>query len=307
MLPIFPLRIIEWPGNNVKLKVVEPAHRQLYDDLLAEGGRRLLAPLAPEAADTSDAPRVSTVAAVLYLEELEEVSAQSGGTVKYVAHHSVEGLAKINKLLNPSAFFKTNEQGAKLDYAYAEVELLRDPEAIGAGVVGLGGSAATVTRLSAATRLAEAWEDIRLVAERIDEPRMQSNRLIVDSVRRSPTWQLAQLWQRLQLSAQAHRERVRVTGEVKEWIEVLQQQGRLPRQLPPQVDVTKLGLPAPLLEAFVKSHSAGGMTLGDEFWEPLLEVLSSSSADSRSELLIRLAADELKVMQARSSLKELLG
>mmetsp|Transcript_126741 Transcript_126741/g.316751 ORF Transcript_126741/g.316751 Transcript_126741/m.316751 type:complete len:289 (+) Transcript_126741:533-1399(+) len=286
------------------------------------GARRIVAPLVSisrdtdteqqdQAADKQEGEgegvaelRIHGVGAVLFLEDLQEVSQKTGGQFKYIAKHSVEGLAKIHRVLNPSSFYNKNEQGLKIEYARAEAQALADTESLKSGFAGEGTG---VREQTIAADLVEAWEDLRLLAERAEEPRLQSHRFMKETVRKSPTWQLADLWQRLQLSTLVHRERARVTEEVKEWIEVQQQAGRLPRQLPPQVDVTKIGLPAPMIEDFVKAHTPSALTLSDDFWAPLLDILTAEDPKARAQLLVQITQEEIKVTRARVNLKELLG
>lgn len=44
MLPVFPLTAIDWPGGRVELKIIDPAYRKMYDDLIMAGARRFVVP-----------------------------------------------------------------------------------------------------------------------------------------------------------------------------------------------------------------------------------------------------------------------
>lgn len=302
ILPVFPLRTIEWPGNEVRLKVSEPAHVRLYQDLLMRGGRRLVAPFValPEGNDSPAAARLFSVGAVLHLEELEEMTEKTGGQVKYIATHSVEGLARLKRVLNPAAILIRNPEGQKVDYMRAEVEMhtVQTREA---------DQADFNSTASLRSKLVDAWEEIRLIAERLNEPRLNSAKYLNERVTSASLCQLADLWQRLGLNLESHRGRQRVQGEVKEWISVQQARGKLPQVLPPQLDIAKLGLPGNLVEAFVKYHSQGSVSTDIRFWEPLLEILVAEGPEERGMLLLQQAEKEARLARARVALKELLG
>eukprot|EP00959_Pyramimonas_sp_CCMP1952_P096545 2017915-Pyramimonas_sp.AAC.3 len=48
--------------------------------------------------------RFAEVGAIFYLDDLKEVSEQTGDRVKFVCNHKVIGRAKINQILNPSSW-----------------------------------------------------------------------------------------------------------------------------------------------------------------------------------------------------------
>ena len=60
---------------------------------------------------------------IFYLDELKEVSEQTGDRVKYVGQHSVKGRVKLLKVLNPSV------AATRETYLKAEVEELTDTDA----------------------------------------------------------------------------------------------------------------------------------------------------------------------------------
>jgi len=300
VLPVFPLRTIEWPGNEVQLKVSEPAHKRLYQDLLLRGCRRLVAPFVALPGGNEGPNRLFTVGAVLHLEELQDMTEKTGGQFKYIATHSVEGLAQLKRVLNPAAMLTKNSEGRRLNYMRAEIEMLayQTKEA---------DQAEFNSTASLRSKLEDAWEEIRLIAERLNEPRLNSARYLTERISSSSLCQLADLWQRLGLNLDAHRGRLRVNLQVKEWISVQQARGNLPQVLPQQIDISKLGLPVPLVEAVVKYYSQGAVSTDIVFWEPLLEILVAKGPEERGALLLQQAQKEARMARARVALKDLLG
>jgi len=83
VLPLFPLNAVKWPGTNVRLNIMQPAFRQMFDDILVSGSRTFLVPFSPcirsgprgniRFSEMPDADqRVCAIGAVCYLEDLEE-------------------------------------------------------------------------------------------------------------------------------------------------------------------------------------------------------------------------------------------
>lgn len=298
VMPVFPQKTIAWPGNTVELKIVEPGHRRMYEDLLLSGKRRILAPLArlpgTEPAAPAEECRLHGMGSVLFLQELKEVSEQTGGAVKYVAKHTVTGRANITRLLNPSALLKTNASAESVDYLQAEVVVMEEPEM-------------ELLQTDTAKVLISAWEELRMLSASLDEPRLESEQAIKQCILMQSTWQVVHLWERLQVATRTHREKVLVRSAMKEWIEGRQLMGELPQQLPQQLDITSIGMPELLVAAYVRSHSAGGIEMEGDFWEALLHILAASSAEKRRSLLLQWAQEEIKLLRARAGLRDLLG
>lgn len=116
VLPCFPLKsLTPVPSAMYKLKICEPRYRRMYNDILMSGGRRFVVPFQHK-----DSPRSSSfavesigerkqvllaaVGVVFYLDDLNEVSAQTDDEIKYVGRHSVIGRVQIKQVLNPRAF-----------------------------------------------------------------------------------------------------------------------------------------------------------------------------------------------------------
>jgi len=225
---------------------------------------------------------------------------KTGGQFKYIATHSVEGLAQLKRVLNPAAMLTKNSEGRRLNYMRAEIEMLayQTKEA---------DQAEFNSTASLRSKLEDAWEEIRLIAERLNEPRLNSARYLTERISSSSLCQLADLWQRLGPNLDAHRGRLRVNLQVKEWISVQQARGNLPQVLPQQIDISKLGLPVPLVEAVVKYYSQGAVSTDIDFWEPLLEILVAKGPEERGALLLQQAQKEARMARARVALKDLLG
>ena len=131
VMPVFPLNVVEWPSGEVGLNIIEPAYRKMYDDILLSGTRRFLMPFSPCVPGfprgrvrfpemPPEDRRLHAVAPILYLEDLRELSEQTNDRVKYQVRHTVVGRARMTRLLNPSALFRTNSDGWKVNYLRAE-------------------------------------------------------------------------------------------------------------------------------------------------------------------------------------------
>jgi len=304
--PVFPLRTIAWPEHTIELKVIEPAHRQLYDDLLRTGRRTFVAPLArlpPGGHASQETPaeerRIHAIAPVLELLDLQEVGADTGGVVKYIAKHKVVGRARITRILNPSALFETDQAGARVDYLRAEVQPLPDNEPT------LDGE---TWEFSVFQELASTWETLRTMSEVLDEPRLPSKDVLENRVYSSSTWQLLEFWQRLQICTQTYRDKACAAGMVTDWVEQQQQLGNLPAELPKQVDASQIGMPQSLMEAVHKLQTTAPVVeLRPEFMAPILEVMAEDDYKERVAMLTELAANQVKVLQARIALRNMLG
>lgn len=301
ILPVFPLNAIKFPGSEVHLNIMQPAYRQMYDDLLSSGARRFLVPFSPCVRNRprgrvrfSEMPpadrRLYAVCAVLFVEDLRELSAETGDQVKYQVRHTVLGRARMKRLLNPSVLFKTSRGGDWVDYLRAEVEVLDE-------------SPDSALDKASAHALAHVWEELRQLSKQAAEPQLPDQGIL----ELYTTWQLAELWQTMQLSLQVHRENKRVLREIQEWITSQQEEGHLPDTVGQPLDFSKIGLPASLLEALTWSRTSKGLVLNDEFWEPLLRLQAARDVEDRGGLLVELVRNEVRLMHARASLRDTLG
>lgn len=298
VMPVFPLRTIEWPGNKVEIKVDDPAHVRMYQELLESGKRRIVAPLSRPAdadaqSESAAEKRLHSMATVLQLEDLKIDEWEKGGAAKYVATHKVVGRAEIVRLLNPSALFEKDNSGAKVSYLQAEVNVLTDPDA-------------EIVQTATAKQLIDSLEELRKLSERLDEPRLQSELIIKQSVLMTSTWHLIDLWQRLQIASQTHRARAHVHRLLRDWIKGQQSVGRLPTPLPQHINLAALDAPASVVEAFMRVRNPEGIDLGSEFWDRLLSMLAAKDAEERWTLLLEWTQEEVNLALARASLHKLM-
>ena len=78
VLPVFPLGSTAYiPHTNHELNIFEPRYREMYNDILFNGSRRFAVPVCDP-----DTGRLAAVAPVFYLEDLKEVSEQTGDAIK---------------------------------------------------------------------------------------------------------------------------------------------------------------------------------------------------------------------------------
>jgi len=281
VLPVFPLSSLYWPGSEATLQIIDPAYRKMYDDILMSGSRRFVVTFTRSLpggrvryADMEEEDRrLFSIGSLLYLTDLEEVSGQTGGHVKYVAKHEVQGRVQLLRLLNPSALFETDAQGNKVNYLQAEARILPEEK----GDVEKGEE-------SWRGELLEAWQEFQALAQKFDEPHIAGD--FFSKV--APTVSsgiLAAAWQQLQVQTQMVRRQKRAMEEVKKMME----ERRISQE-----------------EAFAQVlRKSGALDLGWDFWEGLLPLLAAN-ADARGEMLMALVREELKLAKTRFALKEAL-
>jgi len=281
VMPVFPAPAVLWPENTVEFCVVEPAHRRLYEDLLMSGARQIVAPFARMFLKEGSCLMHDT-AAILHLTELKDMTQRTGGTMKYLARHSVVGRASIKRVLNPSALFDTNSDGQRVNYLRVEAEVLPD-----------------TGREPGSMDLVQHWTDLAAVSHRIDEPRMGN--VSAKEVTTASNWQLAALWYKLQVAVRAHRAEAQVADAVNSWMKQEREQGRLHQDASNALD----SLPGPLVDQIKRLKGPLGPQLDLMFYEPFLTLLGTSDAHARSQLLEKMAHEELKLTRARASVREL--
>ena len=87
VLPLFPLGAVAYtPGSTQVLNIFEPRYRAMYNDILFSGARRFMVCNVDGATG-----RLAEVGVLFYLDDLKEVSEQTGDRVKFVGSHSVSG------------------------------------------------------------------------------------------------------------------------------------------------------------------------------------------------------------------------
>jgi len=118
VVPLFPLGVTYLPYTKHVLNIFEPRYRKMYNDILMNGARRFMV-----CNIDGETGRFAEVGVLFYLDDLKEVSEQTGDRVKYVGSHSVTTRVRLKKVLNPQVT-TTRET-----YLRAEVEELTDTDA----------------------------------------------------------------------------------------------------------------------------------------------------------------------------------
>ena len=86
VVPLFPLGVTYLPYTKPVLNIFEPRYRAMYNDILFSGARRFMVCNVDGATG-----RLAEVGVLFYLDDLKEVSEQTGDRVKFVGSHSVSG------------------------------------------------------------------------------------------------------------------------------------------------------------------------------------------------------------------------
>eukprot|EP00854_Cymbomonas_tetramitiformis_P016345 gene16346-19403_t len=95
--PCFPLGThVYLPGSPHFLNIFEPRYRQMYNDILFNGSRRFVVPTCHPSNNN-----FGEAAVVFYLEDLKEVSQETGDQVKYQCKHLVMERVSIKRIVNP--------------------------------------------------------------------------------------------------------------------------------------------------------------------------------------------------------------
>ena len=101
ILPLFPLGgIVYTPNSEHILNIFEPRYRQMYTDILMNGTKRF----AVSMSHPSQPGRFAQMAVLFELQDLKEVSEQTGDRIKYICNHKVTGRVKLHRILNPEAW-----------------------------------------------------------------------------------------------------------------------------------------------------------------------------------------------------------
>eukprot|EP00667_Euglena_gracilis_P012078 EG_transcript_12366 len=103
VLPCFPLEAMAYlPESRRMLNIIEKRYRQMYSDILFNGSRQFVVAFTPPTG-LFDGTYLAEVGVVFYLEELEDVAAQTLDRVKWRCQHSVRQRVRIVRPLNPAA------------------------------------------------------------------------------------------------------------------------------------------------------------------------------------------------------------
>jgi len=101
VLPLFPLGgIVYTPNSEHILNIFEPRYREMYTDILMNGSKKFVVSMS----HPTDKGRFAQTGVLFELEDLKEVSEQTGDRIKYICSHKVTGRVKIHRILNPEAW-----------------------------------------------------------------------------------------------------------------------------------------------------------------------------------------------------------
>lgn len=98
VFPLFPLGgIVYTPNSEHILNIFEPRYRQMYSDILLNGSKKFVVSMS----HPTEQGRFAQTGVLFELEDLKEVSEQTGDKIKYICNHKVTGRVKLNRILNP--------------------------------------------------------------------------------------------------------------------------------------------------------------------------------------------------------------
>lgn len=119
ILPFFPLGgIVYTPNSEHVLNIFEPRYRQMYNDILMNGSKRFVVSMSHPTKQGTFAK----VGVIFHLDDLKEVSEQTGDQIKYICSHTVVGRVKLHRVLNPEVW-DTRET-----YLKVEGNIIREEE-----------------------------------------------------------------------------------------------------------------------------------------------------------------------------------
>jgi len=282
--PCFPLGIAYIPGTEQVLNIFEPRYRQMYNDILFNGSRRFVVPMVQ-----SDG-RFAEVAAIFYLDDLKEVSEQTGDRVKFVCNHKVIGRVKINKILNPSVWRDRSS------YLKVEAEEMVDTDA-------------EEDHTEAESRLSELIKAVMTMQIHVDQDVRLEIPLVDGKVDVSPRiagyWSVVNLWQEF-----CHQRLLMIQAKAQQQIQELllpyiQPDDRTPtgqyvvnfEKLPEEVRAQ--------LKLIQSSNNEEMQMLMSDPYLPFQLLLQAESHSERLRLLEEMIEEEHKRLQARAALKSL--
>lgn len=88
------------PNSEHVLNIFEPRYRAMYNDILMNGTKRFVVSMS----HPTQQGRFAQMGVLFELQELKEVSEQTGDQIKYICSHKVTGRVKIHRILNPEAW-----------------------------------------------------------------------------------------------------------------------------------------------------------------------------------------------------------
>ncbi|GKY97511.1 hypothetical protein MPSEU_000709300 [Mayamaea pseudoterrestris] len=101
IIPLFPLGgIVYIPNSEQILNIFEPRYRAMYSDILMNGSKKF----AVSMSHPTEEGRFAEMGVLFELEDLKEVSEQTGDKIKYICSHKVTGRVKIHRIVNPDVW-----------------------------------------------------------------------------------------------------------------------------------------------------------------------------------------------------------
>jgi Lon protease-like protein len=88
------------PNTEHVLNIFEPRYRQMYNDILMNGTKRFVVATS----HPTEQGRFAQTGVLFELEDLKEVSEQTGDQIKYICNHKVSGRVTIHRVLNPEVW-----------------------------------------------------------------------------------------------------------------------------------------------------------------------------------------------------------
>ena len=192
ILPLFPLGgIVYTPNSQHVLNIFEPRYRQMYTDILMNGSKRFVVSMS----HPTEQGRFAQTGVLFALEDLKEVSEQTGDAIKYICNHKVVGRVKLHRVINPEAW-ASRETYLKVEGTICDDT--KEPEKPSVDDVYGALASATISQDEEALRKSfialvnaqhELEEDIRFT-------KASSDRLAVkDGPGEDGLWQTIRLWQ----------------------------------------------------------------------------------------------------------------
>lgn len=116
VLPFISSADVYLPGATVNLTIAASQDCSLYEDLLLDGGRLVVTSLQDRGQQ-----RTALYGTLLFLEDLRDVNAASGGEMKYVAEHRAIGRVKLISMIS-------GRGDGRCAYESVEVEIVPDAD-----------------------------------------------------------------------------------------------------------------------------------------------------------------------------------
>jgi len=286
VLPFFPLGVVSYlPGTNQVLNIFEPRYRAMYNDILFNGSRQFVVSMVSQFDN-----RFAEVGVVFYLEDLKEVSEQTGDRIKFICSHKVIGRVKINKVINPDAWTD------RTTYLKARVQDIPDTDA-------------DVDCTEEETKLAETFENVMTMqAELGMEPRFTEElrgKLVLGRGDDDGLWLTVALWQEF-----SHQRLVAIQNEANRQIQELlipfmkQEERTASGQYMVNFETLPEDIKSQLKQIQDQNNDDMKQLMSDPYM-PFQLIIQEDSHMGRLKLLTSMVEEEQKVLQARVALKSL--